>query len=137
MKFLAIFTVALLFSVVHATKSEKEYFTAIVRSCQKEEGATKKDGDEIIEGISPKSPMGKCIVACIGERFGLFDEDNNFLKEEFLAKMALVVDEEDLENYEKVAETCEKLSAKDRCENSHLVWKCFKEETVKHHLKWH
>ena len=132
--FLSVYLVCAAFDE-ETNQAGKAAVKLLANKCQKDEGASVDDMDNLAEGSLPKTREGKCLLACFSKQISLIEEDGSLSQDMFK-----IISESVLENENDELKTAVKeigtnckgpFDEEDSCENSYLMYKCFEDEKDK------
>lgn len=74
MKFLAIVAVLTFACAVECGEADKTLIKALAKPCQTKVNASDKDLDDLLSGVAPTTPEGKCLAACMAKQYGMVSD---------------------------------------------------------------
>lgn len=131
--FISILWIACCINDALATNS---MIATFAKTCQTQEGASDKDVENLSNGIAPETKEGKCLAACLGKQYNVF-EDNKLSKTGFVNVVGLVNngDADKKKTAGDIADICIDVTDEERCESAFKIWKCIEDELAKLEIK--
>uniref|UniRef100_T1PF47 PBP/GOBP family protein n=1 Tax=Musca domestica TaxID=7370 RepID=T1PF47_MUSDO len=132
MKFLAsIVVLALAVGYIKSEELTKENAIAVAAACKEEQGASDDDVEALKNHEAPSTHEGKCMAACIMEKFGVL-ADGKMVKEKAI-EVGIALFGDDEAKATAIVEACESLEVDDdHCEAAVQYGACLKEHAQAH-----
>ncbi|NP_001298183.1 general odorant-binding protein 19d-like precursor [Stomoxys calcitrans] len=130
MKFFSVFLLMLVaVCYVKAEELTKENVIAIAMACKEEHGASDADMEAFKAHEGALTKEGKCMAACVMEKFGVLVEGK--LDKDRAIEVGTAIFQEDAEKATAVVEACVDLEAdEDHCEAAVQYAACMKEHAA-------